>query len=113
MALLSHFPVDACLPATNHGTIAMALILRGKSKCALCDLVISENDQIVATSHFIADAADPLWRFSDSAMHERCFLGWDQRELFIEKFNQIVSETRGDTYHHMNDDGTIVSRTRS
>ena len=92
----------------------MAMVLRGKTKCPRCDLVIGQDDQIVGTSHFIADAADPLWRFSDAAMHKRCFLGWDQRGAFVEKFNQTVSGiTRGDAYHHMNDDGTIVSLSRN
>jgi hypothetical protein len=57
---------------------ALALVLIGKSRCALCDLVI-ENDQFIATSHFIADTTDPLWRFSDAAMHQSCFLAWKGR----------------------------------
>jgi hypothetical protein len=81
--------------------------------CALCGQIIGKDDQIVATSHFIGDDSDPLWRFSDAAMHKACFLEWDQRDHFIEKFNQIVpSITRGNIYHHMTEDGTIVSITR-
>jgi hypothetical protein len=68
----------------------MALIFRGKTKCALCDGVLKADDAIVATSHFIADRQHPLWRFSDAAMRETCFLDWDQRRLFADMFNQIV-----------------------
>ena len=94
--------------------MTMALILRGKSKCALCDQVINKDDQVVATSHFIGDSLDPLWRFSGSPMHKQCFLEWDQRGLFVEKFNRIVPEIApGDTYHHMNCDGTIITLSRS
>jgi len=84
----------------------MALILRGKTECALCNIVIKDNDEVVATSHFITNKEDPLWRFSDAAMHKMCFLEWDQKELFVEKFNRTVG------YHHMNSDGSIVLRSR-
>jgi hypothetical protein len=92
----------------------MALILRGKTTCPLCSEVISDNNELVATSHFIADCKDPLWRFSDAAMHKGCFLKWDQRQLFIKKYNGTVgSVTWGNgTYHQMNDDGMIVSLKR-
>jgi hypothetical protein len=92
----------------------MALLLRGKTRCPLCGATIGSGDKVVATSHFIADAADPLWPYSDAAMHEPCFLNWDQRGLFVRRFNQAVgSTTFGDgTHHHMNSDGSIVSLKR-
>jgi len=92
----------------------MALILRGKTSCALCNVVIKDNDEVVATSHFIADTEDPLWRFSDAAMHKKCFVEWDQRGLFVEKFNRIVGAiTWGNgTYHRMNSDGSIATLSR-
>ncbi len=92
----------------------MALILPGKTECKLCHTVIKENDKVVATSHFIADPNDPLWRFSDTAMHKNCFLDWGQRQTFIEKYNRTVgSITWGNgTYHHMSDDGVISSLKR-
>ncbi len=73
-----------------------------------------ENDEIVATGHFIADSTDPLWRFSDAGMHKDCFLGWDQRQEFIDKYNETIgSITWGNgTYHQMKDDGAIVSLKR-
>lgn len=89
----------------------MALMIIGKTECALCRAVIEENEKIVATSHFIADPKDRLWRFSDAAMHKRCFSEWDQRQVFVERYNEIVGNiTWGNgTYHHMNDEGTIIS----
>ena len=87
----------------------MALILRGLTECSLCGVVIKDDEDIVATTHFISDQNDPLWQFSDSAMHKSCFLDWDQRYNFVKKYN----ETRGTmtsgngTYHHMEDDGFI------
>jgi hypothetical protein len=87
----------------------MAIILRGKTECSLCSIVIKDGDDIVATSPFIDDQNDLLYRFSDSAMHKSCFLDWDQRFNFVKKYNDAHrTVTRGDgTYNHMEDDGDI------
>ena len=68
----------------------MAIILRGKTECSICCNVIEGEDDIIATSHFIGDERDPLWPFSDSAMHRFCFLAWDHRAEFVAKFNRTV-----------------------
>jgi hypothetical protein len=93
----------------------VAIVLRGKTECSVCGKVIVDGDDIVATSHFIADKNDPMWRFSDSAMHRPCFLDWDHRAEFVAKFNRIVGEvTFGNgTYHHMELDGAIAVLRRS
>jgi len=99
------------LDASRHQSeVLVAIVLRGKTECSLCGKVIINGDDIVATSHFIADKADPLWRFSDSAMHHSCFNEWEHRAEFVAKFNRIVGEiTFGNgTYHHMESDGAIV-----
>jgi hypothetical protein len=95
--------------------IVVAIVLSGETECSICSKVIIDGDDIVATSHFIADESDPLWRFSDSAMHRSCFLGWDQRAEFVAKFNRTVEGTTfGDgTYHHMESDGAVAVRKRS
>jgi hypothetical protein len=88
----------------------MALILSG-SRCALCNQVYSETDELVATSAFIPDRGDPLWRFSDASMHKRCFLTWDQRMAFVRRFNEAMKPYVfwNGTRHHMEEDGTIKS----
>jgi len=87
----------------------VALILRGKTECSICGSVIKDEDEIVAATHFIRDPDDPLWRFSDSAMHKACFLEWHQRGEFVKRYNETVGAvTWGNgTYHHMEDDGSI------
>jgi hypothetical protein len=87
----------------------VALICLGKTECSICDVVLKEGDDFVATTHFIADPADPLWPFSDSAMHRSCFLAWDLRQSFVQKYNDTLGTvTWGNgTYHHMEDDGDI------
>ena len=54
----------------------MALIIGGKSTCPICNHILEDGDDLVATTHFIADKTDPLWRYSDSAIHRSCFLSW-------------------------------------
>lgn len=92
----------------------MALILRGKTLCALCHKVIKEKDEVVASTHFNIDAEDPLWRFSDAALHKNCFLEWNQRAAFVEKYNESVeSLTSGNgAPHYMDADGSIVTPKR-
>lgn len=81
----------------------MALIFRGKTECSICGEILADGDEIIGTSHFIADPEDPLWRFSDSGMHRNCFAGWPLRVAFIEKFNEVVGR-----YQRMTADGSIV-----
>src|SRR4051812_9551804 len=63
----------------------MALIIRGKTECPLCREVIAADDDIVATSHFIADPRDSLWQYSDAAFHRRCFASWERRDHPIQR----------------------------
>ena len=51
----------------------MALVVRGRSKCRLCEEVLHDNDEIVAFSAFMVNELDPIHGFSDSAVHKQCF----------------------------------------
>jgi len=90
----------------------MALITQF-TKCPLCGESVWNDveDEIVATTHFIADAHDPLWRFSDAAMHYVCFQQWPHRSDFVTKYNQIIGHRiRGNgTRDHMREDGVVES----
>ncbi len=92
----------------------MALVFRGKSRCPICGDVIGQEDDIVATTHFITGREDPLWRFSDAAMHKKCFLSWELRETFVAQFNaEMGAITWGNgTFHEMQPDGSILSKKR-
>src|SRR5687768_7639130 len=87
----------------------MAMICRGKSKCALCKEVIAAEDVIVATSHFIADEKSSLWRYSDAPFHKRCFLAWDRRPDFVRLYNETMGSLLfgNGKRHHMDDEGFI------
>jgi hypothetical protein len=87
----------------------LAIIFRGKSKCVVCDCVIGKLDEIVATSHFISEQSDPLWRFSDAPFHFECFQQWEMREQFVARFNEVNEAYiwGSGKRHHMLSDGSI------
>lgn len=90
---------------------AMAMIALGVTRCPLCDEVIEEGHAIVATSHFIADSSDSLWRYSDAAFHKSCFLAWERREEFVDRYNAVMgySHLGGRLQHYMDHEGNIHS----
>jgi hypothetical protein len=92
----------------------MALFFPGKSKCPICNTVVGANEEHVATSHFISDGSDPLWSYSDAALHKACFLQWQHRQEFVAKFNALAGTINfgNDTYHEMQPDGAILSKKR-
>lgn len=50
----------------------MALIIRGKSKCPLCNQILDDNDHITAYPAFLP-ADHRFGKFSDAAFHTICF----------------------------------------
>ena len=73
----------------------MALTLPGMTACSLCGATLQKDEPLVAFPAFIADREDPLWRYSDSAMHECCFEAWEQRDAMIDKYNRACSDLFG------------------
>lgn len=88
----------------------MALIYEGMA-CAICDQSLDIHGAIFATTHFITDESDPLWRFSDAAMHYSCFEQWEHRGEFVKKYNATMGTMIWDdgTRQHMKMDGSIES----
>jgi hypothetical protein len=68
----------------------MQRVRAGTAICALCHEAISPAEDVVITPDFLADEADPFYRFSDAAMHRACFVVWDQRKGFIAQFNRLA-----------------------
>lgn len=70
----------------------MALIYKG-IRCSICHRVVEDTKvDVVATTHFISDPNDPLYEFSDSLMHRRCFDAWEHREVFMARYRKFLSE---------------------
>jgi hypothetical protein len=65
----------------------------GASRCSICRELLLQGQPIVATTHFIADPADPLHRFSDSGMHAACFAGWEHRDEFAARYHAALGVT--------------------
>lgn len=88
----------------------MALIYEGMT-CAICEQPLDLQGPMVATSHFIEDPSDLLWRYSDAAMHYECFQQWQHRDQFVTKYNNTMGTIvwGNGTRHHMKPDGTIQS----
>jgi hypothetical protein len=88
----------------------MAVIVPGL-KCPLCGSVLGDGAELAATTHFIGDPNHHLWRFSDAAMHRKCFASWEHRTEFIDLYNDTLGmQVWGDgTRHHMHPDGSITS----
>jgi hypothetical protein len=84
----------------------MAILILGKSRCALCNQVLASAEGTVTTSPFIADRAHPLFRYSDAAMHKLCFLEWPSRHDFVRLFNE-AHQTRTGERRYMNGAGEI------
>jgi len=69
----------------------MAIFIRGKTKCKICDRLIEDTDERFYTSSFLA-TTHPLWRYSDATMHASCYMGWDRRAEFASEY---CESTRG------------------
>ncbi|MDP1797859.1 MAG: hypothetical protein Q8K78_10270 [Planctomycetaceae bacterium] len=58
--------------------------------CSLCDEPIRVGDDTVATTYFIGDHSDPLYRYSDSVMHRPCFDCWEFRDEFVRRYRKAM-----------------------
>ena len=90
----------------------MDRIRAGRAHCALCGDVIRPGEDAFVTPDFLADDADPLWRFSDAAVHRACFLVWDQRKAFVARYNRLALRlaTPEGSYLHLTSEGELVRR---
>lgn len=66
------------------------MIEAGRAHCALCREAIRPGEDVLITPDFLADETNPLWRFSDAAMHRPCFLVWDLRKSFVACYNRVA-----------------------
>lgn len=74
----------------------MALIILGKSTCKLCNEVLQKHQELVAFPAFIADRQDPLYPYSDAAMHRSCFDAWTRRGEMVAKYQAACVRVSND-----------------
>jgi hypothetical protein len=72
----------------------MALVT-DNTPCSICGCVVRPDESTVATTHFIEDESDPLWKHSDSVMHRQCFLSWPHRKEFVFLYNSTFTPPPG------------------
>ena len=88
----------------------MQRIQAGCAHCAICGEVIRLSEEALVTPDFLADEADPLWRFNDVLVHRACFLVWDLRQAFIARYNRAAPQlaARDGSYPRMTSEGDVV-----
>jgi hypothetical protein len=90
----------------------MERIEAGRAHCALCGEVIRLDEGALVTPDFLADEADPFWRFSDAPVHRACFFVWDRRKAFVAHYNQLARRwmSPDGSHPHMTSEGEVVRR---
>jgi len=90
----------------------MERIAGGRAHCALCGHAIRPGEDAFITPDFIANEADPFWRFADAPMHRACFLVWDRRKAFIARYNRLARRLLAPDGSHprMTSEGELVRR---
>lgn len=68
----------------------MAIVIRGKTKCSICEKTIEEGQEIIAFPSFTSDSNDPLLLFSDSAFHKLCFENHSLAKEAIDRLSKIL-----------------------
>jgi hypothetical protein len=87
----------------------------GRAYCALCIEAIRPGEDALHTPDFLADEADPFWRFADATMHRACFLVWDRRKTFVSRFNRAARlwVEADDSHPRMTSEGEIVRQSEA
>jgi hypothetical protein len=69
----------------------MAIVIRGKSTCVICGKILQEGQELVCFSPFVWNELDPLWKFSDAAVHETCFREDALAEKAQKRYDELES----------------------
>jgi hypothetical protein len=90
----------------------MDRIHAGSAVCALCGEAIRPDEDAFVTPDFLSDESDPLWRFSDAALHRPCFLVWERRKIFVARYNRIARRLAAldGSYLHLSSEGDLQLR---
>ena len=70
----------------------MALVVRGKSKCRLCGLVISEDDVIVTFPSGLFHPGEPVFEINDAGVHRACLLDREYAAIALQRLDEFLDE---------------------
>jgi hypothetical protein len=73
----------------------MALVIRGRSKCRLCGLVISESDVIVTFPSGLFHPEDPAFEVNDAGVHRACLLDTDFADFALRRLGEFLDKNAG------------------
>jgi hypothetical protein len=71
----------------------MAIIIRGKTKCPICDRSIDEGDEVVSFPSLISNENEPLYGFNDAAFHAGCFASHPLASAATQRIQQWQAKT--------------------
>ena len=69
----------------------MAIVIGGKTKCVICGKVLEKGQELVCFSPFVWNRLDPLYKFSDAAVHETCFRDDALAEEALRRYEDLNS----------------------
>lgn len=87
----------------------MAIIARGMP-CSICKQPLRDGEAVVGSPHFIHEPSHHLWMFSDSGMHQSCFISWEHAAEFRTIFNERWNTEMPQFPREMLADGSIISK---
>jgi hypothetical protein len=64
------------------------------SECAICNRPLTEP--VFATTHFIKDPTDRLWKYSDAGMHWDCYANWKYQRRFASQYFEAAQQWKAD-----------------
>src|ERR1700730_17212505 len=93
---------ESAVPALPFGRArrdhrGMAVLIRGKSKCSLCEQIIGEDDAVELFPSGLFQADEPSFQVNDAAVHYACLLGRDWGRVALERVREYVRRMGRDT----------------
>lgn len=70
----------------------MALVIRGKTTCQICNKRLQEQESIIAYPDICYDENDPIYFFSGGIFHESCFMKADYSTIAMDILRMVDRE---------------------
>lgn len=70
----------------------MALIIRGKTTCQICNKRLCEQENIIAYPDICYNESDPIYFFSGGIFHESCFMKADHSTIAMNILSMVDRE---------------------
>ncbi|MEU7821652.1 hypothetical protein [Catellatospora sp. NPDC049133] len=70
----------------------MALLISGKTPCAVCGEVIHAQDEVVMFPPGLFDPRSGLHRFNDASAHHRCLAGVETGRQALQELEEFITD---------------------